>query len=85
MKTFFAADRKPAPEWAKKQRALIDEMNRVAVDYVEKYTRSDGSLVWRESWPGMDGSDDAYEGFLSFPLLYLLGGSDYLHDASRRL
>jgi hypothetical protein len=37
---------------------------------------SDGTLIWRDRWPGMDGSDDPYEGFMNMPLLYALGGSE---------
>jgi hypothetical protein len=80
-----ATKRIAPPGWAIKQRNLIDMMNEAAVQFVDKYTRPDGTLIWRNVWPGMDGSDDAYEGFLSFPLLYLLGGSDYLHETARRL
>ena len=57
------------PRWARAQRQLIDLMNDVAPKFVRRYTRDDGTLVWRDEWPGMDGSDDAYESFWSFPLL----------------
>ena len=43
-----------------------------------RYTRADGTLIWRDWWPGMDGSDDGYESFHALPLLYLLGGDDDL-------
>ena len=76
--------RQPPPNWAVKQRYLMDLMDRLGPAFVGKYTRPDGTLVWREEWPGMDGSDDAYESFLSFPLFYILGGSERLHDLSRR-
>ena len=86
MKTVITSfGRKAPPDWAVKQRHLIDMMNHAAVEFVERYTRSDGTLIWRDEWPGMDGSDDGYESFLSFPLLYLLGGSDELHNMARRL
>ena len=80
-----AEKRRTPPDWAVKQRHLIDQMNRGAIKFVEHYTRPDGTLIWRDTWPGMDGSDDGYESFLSFPLLYLLGGSDELHSLARRL
>ncbi|MDA0322538.1 MAG: hypothetical protein O2923_07465 [Verrucomicrobia bacterium] len=76
--------RSPAPAWARLQRQLIDRMNECAVAFVERYTREDGSLVWRDEWPGMDGSDDGYESFGTFPLFYALGGSPTVHDLSRR-
>jgi hypothetical protein len=68
--------RQPPPAWAIRQRHLIDLMNRAARHFVERYTRPDGTLIWRDEWPGMDGSDDAYESFLSFPLFYILGGDE---------
>jgi len=77
--------RQTPPDWAIKQRHLIDLMNRAAVNFVGKYTRPDGTLIWRSEWPGMDGSDDGYESFQTFPLLYLLGGSEEIHHLARRL
>ena len=74
-----------APEWALRQRHLLDNLGSAAVEFVEKYTRDDGTLIWRDHWPGMDGSDDAYESFYSFPLYYALGGPDRMHSLSRRL
>lgn len=73
-----------APSWAVLQRKLIDRLNEAAVRYVHRYTREDGTLIWREEWPGMDGSDDGYESFGSFPLFYALGGASEVHDLSRR-
>ena len=51
------------PNWAIQQRRLIDLMNQAGVFYASKYVRSDNTLIWKDSWPGMDGSDDAYESF----------------------
>lgn len=73
------------PNWAVRKRDLINQMNQAGTHFVEKYTRPDGTLVWRDEWPGMDGSDDGYESFLSFPLFYLLGGSEEIHALSRVL
>jgi hypothetical protein len=56
-----------------------------ALEFVRKYTREDGTLIWRDKWPGMDGSDDAYESFYNFPLYYALGGPEEIHALSRRL
>jgi hypothetical protein len=79
------ADRQAAaPEWALLQRRLIDAANDAADPFIRKYTRDDGSLIWRDEWPGMDGSDDPYEGFSSFPLLYTLGGAEHVHQLARR-
>ena len=84
METIEFDGRSTPPEWAIRQRHLIDQMNRAAPKFVERYTRPDGTLIWRDEWPGMDGSDDPYEGFLSFPLLYMLGGSEEIHALARR-
>jgi len=59
-------------------------MNTAAEAFVQRYTREDGTLIWRDGWPGMDGSDDGYESFGTFPLFYALGGSSTVHDLSRR-
>lgn len=75
----------PPPEWALLQRNIITILNEVAIEFVHRYTRPDGTLIWREEWPGMDGSDDPYEGFMHFPLFYILGGSQEIHDISRKL
>lgn len=73
------------PHWALLQRKLFDTLNQAALEFVARYTRSDGTLIWREEWPGMDGSDDPYEGFMNFPLFYALGGSEEIHQISRKL
>ena len=56
------------PQWALWQRHLMDNLYPAALEFVEKYTRADGTLIWRDEWPGMDGSDDGYESFYNFPL-----------------
>jgi hypothetical protein len=73
----------PPPTWALWQRFLIDKMNEAAPVYQERYTRKDGTFVWRQEWPGFDGSDDGYESYHNWPLLYVLGGSADLHERSR--
>jgi hypothetical protein len=82
--TIGATGRRPPPGWAVGQRYLIDLMDRAAGDFVQRYTRPDGTLIWREEWPGMDGSDDGYESFLSFPLFYILGGGEHVHELARQ-
>ncbi len=72
------------PAWATMQRYLFETMARAADAFVRRYTRPDGTLVWRDEWPGMDGSDDAYESFGSFPLFYALGGDARVHEWARR-
>ena len=67
------------PPWAVMQRALIDLMDRSVFPYLEKYTRSDGSLIWADKWRNSrDGLDDLYESFYNWPLFYLLGGGDHM-------
>ncbi|MDQ3813558.1 MAG: hypothetical protein M3347_06360 [Armatimonadota bacterium] len=75
----------PPPGWALSQRHLIDQMNEAAPVFQERYTRADGTFIWRQSWPGMDGSDDGYESYHNWPLFYALGGSADLHQRSRFL
>ena len=85
MQTLEISGRSAPPEWALRQRHLFDLMDRAAPRFVEKYTRPDGTFIWRDEWPGMDGSDDGYESYLSFPLFYILGGTEEIHSMSRRL
>jgi hypothetical protein len=75
----------PPPDWALAQRQLIAVMDDAAPRYQERYTRADGTFIWRQTWPGMDGSDDGYESYHNWPLLYALGGSPELHTRSRFL
>lgn len=76
---------RPPTAWALAERQLIDVMNDAAPRYQERYTRADGTFIWRQTWPGMDGSDDGYESYHNWPLLYALGGSEELHRRSRFL
>ena len=66
------------PRWAVLERQLMENTERAIDFYLDKYVRADGTLKWREFWPGMDGSDDAYESFQNFPLFYALGASEKL-------
>src|SRR4051794_22796793 len=81
--TVHAEQAAPPPDWALQQRHLIQSMDEAAVQFVRRYTREDGRLIWRDEWPGMDGSDDGYESFQNFPLFYALGGSEAVHRFSR--
>ena len=78
------AGRTQPPAWALGQRELIALMDRAAGRFVEHATRPDGTLVQRSAWTSMDGTDNGYEAFLSFPLAYLLGGGEHLHELGRR-
>ncbi|MBC7872178.1 MAG: hypothetical protein H7Y09_15135, partial [Chitinophagaceae bacterium] len=77
-----------APSWAVWQRKLIEAMSQAVYPFLAKYTREDGTLIWREfhedSYQSRDGADDFYESFYNWALLYLLGGEDNLLDLAHR-
>ncbi len=73
------------PKWALMQRQLIEILNESAEEFTAKYTRPDGTLIWRDNWPGMDGSDDPYEAFMNFALLYALGGSERVYELACKM
>ena len=73
------------PSWAKSQQELIAAL-RVSVDeFIARYVRPDGTLIWRDSWPGMDGSDDPYEAFQYLPLFYALTGDEEIYKYARKV
>jgi hypothetical protein len=59
-------------------------MDRAALPFVAHSTRSDGTLDWRTEWTSMDGTDNGYEAFLSFPLFYILGGGEHINQIGRK-
>lgn len=83
MTSLIATQSAPLPAWALAQRHLISTMNAAAPLFQQRYTRADGSLIWRETWPGMDGSDDGYEAFQNWSLFAALGGDADLHQRAR--
>jgi hypothetical protein len=67
------------PAWAVLERKLIDIMNESVYPFLQKYTREDGTIIWRDKYPNTrDGADDFYESFYNWPLFYLLGGGDHM-------
>ncbi|MDR6553751.1 hypothetical protein [Paenibacillus qinlingensis] len=80
-----AEERMMPPEWALQEQWLFATLNQAAKEFVARYTQPDGTLIWQKEWPGMDGSDDPYEGFMNLALLYVLGGSRELHEVSRKI
>jgi hypothetical protein len=76
------------PAWAFMERRLIDVMDQAVHPFLEKYTRADGTLIWRDVSEGYtngrDGADDFYESSVNWPLLYLLGGGDHLLALAHR-
>jgi len=85
MDTVVATRTAPPPAWALRQRHLIAAIDDAIPVFQSRYTRADGTFVWRQEWPGMDGSDDGYEAYGNWPLHYLLGGRADLLDRSRFL
>jgi hypothetical protein len=83
--TITASRRAPPPAWALRQRNLMRTMEAAAPIFQARYTRADGSFIWREEWPGMDGSDDGYESFQNWALFHALGGSREIFERARFL
>lgn len=71
--------------WARSQQDLIGALTEAVEEFVERYVRQDGTLIWRDSWPGMDGSDDPYEAFQYFPLFYALTGNERIYELGRKI
>ena len=78
-------EKRDAPQWASQEREIIDTLNTAAVEFVARYTRSDGTLIWRDRWGSMDGSDDPYEAFMYLALLYTMGGSEEVYELARKM
>lgn len=74
------------PAWALLERSLFALMDQAVYPFLEKYTRPDGTLIWRDSWYEnvRDGADDFYESSFNWPLAYLLGGGDHLLTLGQR-
>ncbi|UNK70490.1 hypothetical protein [Microbacterium sp. H1-D42] len=73
------------PRWAKLERDLMARLESASAEFIARYTREDGTLIWRDEWPGMDGSDDPYEAFMYLALFYSLGGSEKVYEAARKM
>ncbi len=48
------------PPWAMWQRRLLDDLAPAAREFVAKYTRTDGTLIWRKEWPGIQALNPKY-------------------------
>jgi len=77
--------RAEAPRWAVLERDIMARLDAASAEFVARYTREDGTLIWRDEWPGMDGSDDPYEAFMYLALLYSLGGSEQVYETARKM
>ena len=80
-----ASDRTEPPQWAILERKLISLIDESSLKFADRYTNSDNTLIWRSEWPGFDGSDDPYEGFMNFTLHYIMGGDPLLDKRHREI
>ena len=72
------------PEWALRERHLIDILNGAGFEFYNTYVQQDGTLRYKERYEsGMNSSDDMYEAFKGFSLHTALGGSDELDRLHR--
>lgn len=83
MRRLIATRTAPPADWALAERHLLARMAEAGAAFVARYTRADGTMIWRDAWPGMDGSDDAYESFGNFALFHALGGDEAVHRLAR--
>jgi len=74
-----------APRWALLQRQIVKTLSQAAPEFVARYTRDDGTLIWRDEWPGMDGSDDPYEAFQYLALFYSISGDESVYQLARSM
>jgi len=72
------------PAWAVLERKLMEVMDQSVYPYLEKYTREDGTLIYRDDFRSRDGADDFYESFYNWPLFYLLGGGEHMLSLAHR-
>ena len=82
---FSAKNSEKVPEWALLERKLIAMIDESSLEFADRYTNSDNTLIWRNVWPGFDGSDDPYEGFMNFTLHYIIGGDAKLDKRHREI
>jgi hypothetical protein len=74
-----------APAWAVLQRQLIRTIDEAVPIFLEKYTRPNGEIIWRQSkQDGDTWADDFYEAFFNWPLFYALGGGQYSGSMAAR-
>jgi len=65
------------PSWAVWERHLFDLLNDSVHPFLEHFTRDNGEFIWQDEWGG-GSSDDYYEPFFSWPLIYIMGGSEHM-------
>ena len=59
------------PEWAFWEQHLLKFLYPAAMEFVHKYTNSDGTLVWRDEWPGWMDQMMAMKVFTTSPYMQL--------------
>ena len=77
-----------APRWASLQREYLALAN-TAPEVIADYLTPEGEILWPDSVKDFQtfaygNVDNAFEGFTSFPLLYLLGGDDRILAYAQR-
>ncbi|HUW31968.1 MAG TPA: hypothetical protein VM223_10175 [Planctomycetota bacterium] len=68
------------PDWAVKERLLLQENTRAVQKYVPKYWDKRGWFKCVERWGIADGVDDVQQAVANFPLLYSLGADRSVLD-----
>ncbi|OGV75001.1 MAG: hypothetical protein A3K19_12155 [Lentisphaerae bacterium RIFOXYB12_FULL_65_16] len=80
MKTIVAQEPSVTmPDWAVLERGLITLLNQSVDILLDKYLTPDGEIIWPQSVSDFQtyaygNVDNAFEGFSSWPLFYVLGG-----------
>ena len=83
--TIQSTQRTNGPEWATLQRQLIRAIREAAPIYLDKYTRPNGELIWREgALEDSTFADDLYENYFNWPQFYALGGSGWFNEMGAR-
>ena len=78
MQTIEIAGRSTPPEWALRQRRLMAERDRAAPRFGAKYTRADGTFIWRDGYFSIESTGilvrecDVPQMWLRFLILFLL-------------
>jgi len=72
------------PEWALKQRMLLEENTRAVLTFHERYHDKRGWLKCKARWSIVDGIDDVMENCGNWPLLYALGADQAVLDAFKK-
>jgi len=72
------------PEWALKQRLLLEENTRAVLTFHERYHDKRGWLKCKARWSIVDGIDDVMENCGNWPLLYSLGADRAVLDAFKK-